>query len=144
MGSDGVDRRDAQPTVDAELVEFTGGHARPFGQNFGADRGRGLAQREGTARSHIRGRLWEIRLKGKAGIARALYRHREGAACGDPQGFHQKTEKTPAGEIDLALPTGKGTEAMTKISELHRGWSKHADYKDAYDALGESSTSLRH
>lgn len=26
---------------------------------------------------------------------------------------------------------------MTKISELHRRWSEDADYKDAYDALGE-------
>ena len=33
--------------------------------------------------------------------------------------------------------TGKATEAMTKISELHRRWSKDADYKKAYDALGE-------
>ena len=26
---------------------------------------------------------------------------------------------------------------MTKISELHRRWSKDRNYKDAYDALGE-------
>jgi transcriptional regulator with XRE-family HTH domain len=26
---------------------------------------------------------------------------------------------------------------MTKISQLHRRWSKDRDYKDAYDALGE-------
>ena len=26
---------------------------------------------------------------------------------------------------------------MTKTSDLHRRWSKDADYKDAYDALGE-------
>jgi hypothetical protein len=26
---------------------------------------------------------------------------------------------------------------MTKISHLHRRWSKDADYKDAYEALGE-------
>ena len=26
---------------------------------------------------------------------------------------------------------------MTKINDLHRRWSKDADYKDAYDALGE-------
>ena len=27
---------------------------------------------------------------------------------------------------------------MTKINELHRRWSKDTDYKDAYDALGET------
>ena len=26
---------------------------------------------------------------------------------------------------------------MTKISELHRRWNRHADYKDAYDTLSE-------
>ena len=26
---------------------------------------------------------------------------------------------------------------MTKISDLHRRWKKDADYKEAYDALGE-------
>ena len=26
---------------------------------------------------------------------------------------------------------------MTKISDLHRRWNKDADYKEAYDALGE-------
>jgi ribosome-binding protein aMBF1 (putative translation factor) len=26
---------------------------------------------------------------------------------------------------------------MTKISDLHRRWSKDADYKDAYHAIGE-------
>jgi ribosome-binding protein aMBF1 (putative translation factor) len=26
---------------------------------------------------------------------------------------------------------------VTKINDLHRRWSKDADYKDAYDALGE-------
>ena len=26
---------------------------------------------------------------------------------------------------------------MTKISDLHRRWSKNADYKDAYGAIGE-------
>ena len=26
---------------------------------------------------------------------------------------------------------------MTRISDLHRRWSKDADYKDGYDALGE-------
>jgi hypothetical protein len=31
----------------------------------------------------------------------------------------------------------QGTEALTKITHLHRRWSKDADYKDAYDALGE-------
>jgi ribosome-binding protein aMBF1 (putative translation factor) len=31
---------------------------------------------------------------------------------------------------------------MTKISALHRRWSKDRDYKDAYDALGEEEFDL--
>lgn len=86
---------------------------------------------------HIRGQLWEIRLKGKAGIARALLRHCERAACGDPEGLHQEDRKDPCGRNRFGATTGEGTEAMTKISELHRRWSRDADYEDAYDALGE-------
>jgi hypothetical protein len=30
---------------------------------------------------------------------------------------------------------------MSRIGELHRRWSKDADYEDAYDGLDEASTS---
>jgi phage-related protein len=43
--------------------------------------------------------------------------------------FIKKTEKTPAGEIDLALQRAKELKPWTKISELHRRWSKDTDYK---------------
>jgi len=57
---------------------------------------------------HIRGPLWEIRLKGKAGIARALYcitvlKQRVVII----RAFIKKTEKSPASEIDLALQRAK-------------------------------------
>jgi ribosome-binding protein aMBF1 (putative translation factor) len=86
---------------------------------------------------HIRGPLWEIRLKGKAGIARALYVTVKEQRVVILRAFTKKTEKTPTGEIDLALQKSQGTETMTKISDLHRRWSKDPDYKRAYGALGE-------
>ena len=52
---------------------------------------------------HIRGQLWEIRLKGKAGIARALYVTAREQRVVILRAFIKKTEKTPTGEIDLAL-----------------------------------------
>jgi phage-related protein len=52
---------------------------------------------------HVRGQLWEIRLKGKAGIARALYVTAKGQRVVILRAFIKKTEKTPVGEIDLAL-----------------------------------------
>jgi phage-related protein len=52
---------------------------------------------------HVRGPLWEIRLKGKAGIARALYVTAKDQRVVIVRAFIKKTEKTPTGEIDLAL-----------------------------------------
>ncbi|HVL68606.1 MAG TPA: type II toxin-antitoxin system RelE/ParE family toxin [Vicinamibacterales bacterium] len=56
---------------------------------------------------HIRGQLWEIRLKGKAGIARALYVTAKEQRVVIVRVFIKKTEKTPTGEIDLALQRAK-------------------------------------
>ncbi len=56
---------------------------------------------------HIRGPLWEIRLKGKAGIARALYITALKQRVVIIRAFIKKTEKTPASEIDLALERAK-------------------------------------
>lgn len=51
---------------------------------------------------HVRGPLWEIRLEGRAGIARALYVTAKEQRVVILRIFIKKTEKTPAGEIDLA------------------------------------------
>lgn len=56
---------------------------------------------------HIRGPLWEIRLKGKAGIARALYITAKEQRVIVLRAFAKKTEKTPAVEIELALQRAK-------------------------------------
>ena len=56
---------------------------------------------------HIRGQLWEIRLKGKAGIARALYVTAKEQRVVIVRAFVKKTEKSPPGEIDLALQRAK-------------------------------------
>ena len=52
---------------------------------------------------HVRGQLWEIRLKGKAGIARALYITAKEQRVVIVRAFIKKTEKIPTREIDLAL-----------------------------------------
>jgi phage-related protein len=56
---------------------------------------------------HIRGQLWEIRLKGKSGIARALYVTAKKQRVVILRAFTKKTEKTPSGAIDLALQRAK-------------------------------------
>ncbi|HUE89849.1 MAG TPA: type II toxin-antitoxin system RelE/ParE family toxin [Vicinamibacterales bacterium] len=49
----------------------------------------------------------EIRLKGKAGIARALYVTAKEQRLVILRAFIKKTEKTPTGEIGLALQRAK-------------------------------------
>lgn len=56
---------------------------------------------------HVRGQLWEIRLKGKAGIARALYITAREQRVVIVRAFIKKTDKTPTNEIDLALQRAK-------------------------------------
>ena len=56
---------------------------------------------------HVRGQLWEIRLKGKAGIARVLYVTAKEQRVVIVRAFIKKTEKTPTAEIDLALQRAK-------------------------------------
>jgi phage-related protein len=56
---------------------------------------------------HMRGPIWEIRLKGKAGIARALYIIAKEKRVVILRAFVKKTEKTPAGEVELALQRTK-------------------------------------
>ena len=56
---------------------------------------------------HLEGPLWEIRLKGKAGISRALYVTRIGQRVIVLRVFVKKTEKTPRREIELAMKRSK-------------------------------------
>jgi phage-related protein len=56
---------------------------------------------------HIEGRLWEIRLTGRDGIARALYLTAIGKRVVIVRVFMKKTQKTPRSEIELALARAK-------------------------------------
>jgi phage-related protein len=51
----------------------------------------------------VEGKLWEMRLHGRAGIARALYFARTGRRLCVVRVFVKKTEKTPRSEIARAL-----------------------------------------
>lgn len=59
---------------------------------------------------HLRGPIWEFRLKGKDGIARALYVTAPRQRVVVLRVFVKKTQKTPNSEIDLALQRMKGLE----------------------------------
>ena len=52
---------------------------------------------------HLVGKLWEMRLTGRDGIARALYVAVEGERVVVLRAFMKKTRKTPRSEIELAM-----------------------------------------
>ena len=52
---------------------------------------------------HLTGALWEMRLRGKDGMARALYVTVRDKRVVVVRAFIKKTQKTPRREIDLAL-----------------------------------------
>ena len=56
---------------------------------------------------HIDGKLWELRMKGKDGIARAFHVTAEPRRVVVVRVFTKKTQKTPKREIELALARAK-------------------------------------
>ncbi|MBL26203.1 MAG: hypothetical protein CMM50_01445 [Rhodospirillaceae bacterium] len=56
---------------------------------------------------HLEGPLWEMRMKGKDGIARAIYVTAHQRRVIVVRAFRKKTQKTPRREIALALERAK-------------------------------------
>lgn len=56
---------------------------------------------------HVRGPLWEMRMKGRDGISRALYVAAAGQRVVVVRVFVKKTRQTPSHEINLALKRAK-------------------------------------
>jgi phage-related protein len=56
---------------------------------------------------HLEGSLWEMRLRGKDGISRALYVTASGRRVVVVRVFIKKTQKTPRREMQMALERAK-------------------------------------
>ena len=56
---------------------------------------------------HLQGPLWEMRMRGRGGISRALYVAARGKRVVIVRAFMKKTQKTPGREIELALSRAK-------------------------------------
>jgi phage-related protein len=67
----------------------------------------GLARVREPHVKHLRESLWEMRMKGKDGISRALYVTAVGRRVVVVRVFIKKTQKTPSREIELALKRAK-------------------------------------
>ena len=64
---------------------------------------KGLPQVKEPYVKHLQGKLWEIRVKGRDGIARGIYVTATGRRVVIVRVFIKKTQKTPRTEINLAL-----------------------------------------
>ena len=67
----------------------------------------GLEQVREPHVKHVRGPLWEMRMKGKDGISRALYVTATGRRVIVVRVFIKKSQKAPSREIALALKRAK-------------------------------------
>ena len=63
----------------------------------------GLEQVREPYVKHLEGPLWEMRMKGRSGIARAAYVTAIGRRVVVVHVFGKKTQKTPRREIEIAL-----------------------------------------
>jgi phage-related protein len=94
-------------TVDAELAELPADMRARLARISELIESVGLPSVKEPHVRHLRGHLWEIRLTGKAGIARALYVTAREQRVVILRAFVKKTEKTPTSDIDLALERAK-------------------------------------
>jgi len=56
---------------------------------------------------HLRGKLWEMRMKGKDGIGRAIYIAADGRRLVVLHAFVKKTQKTPSAALEIAERRGR-------------------------------------
>ncbi len=68
----------------------------------------GLSQVREPHVKHLQGPIWEMRMTGRNGIARALYMTTVGQRVVILRAFVKRTQKTPARELELALRRAEG------------------------------------
>lgn len=88
--------------VDAELEALPADMRAYLQRIVGLIETYGLEQVHGPYIKHLQDRLWEMRLKGRSGIARALYVTAIGKRVVIVRVFTKKTQKTPRKELELA------------------------------------------
>ena len=86
-----------------ELAQLTEEQRAHFMRIRSLIQGHGLERVHHPHVDHLEGRLWEMRLKGPSGVARALYVTRQPQRVVVVRVFVKKTQKTPRHEIKLAL-----------------------------------------
>ncbi len=78
-----------------------------FERIVGLIRSLGLERLREPYVKHLQGKLWEMRMKGKDGIARSFYVAASGKRVVVLRTFVKKARKTPRREIEIALARAK-------------------------------------
>ncbi len=91
------------PVVDAELEALPADQRAKFFWIARLIQEHGLQMVREPYVKYLEQGLWEIRMKGRDGISRALYVVEQGRRVIVVRVFAKKTQKTPRNEIDLAL-----------------------------------------
>ena len=90
-------------TVDRELDALPADMRARFARTCQLIAAVGLERMGAPHVRHLTGPLWEIRLSGRDGIARALYVTAAGRRIVVVRAFVKKTKRTPRQEIEVAL-----------------------------------------
>jgi len=90
-------------TVDAELGALPADMRARFLRIAGLIAEFGLEQVREPHVKHLEGPLWEIRMKGRDGIARAIYVTAREKRVVVVRAFVKKTQRTPRREIAIAM-----------------------------------------
>jgi phage-related protein len=93
--------------VDAEIAALPADQIARFLRIGDMIKSIGLDKVKEPHLKHLEGRLWEMRLKGRDGISRALYVMANPKRVVVVRVFVKKTQKTPRREIELALMRAK-------------------------------------
>ena len=97
----------ANDAAEAEVEELSQDMRASFERIVGMIRANGLERMHEPYVKHIEGKIWEMRLKDRDGIARSLYMAATGRRVAVLRTFIKKTEKTPRREIENALQRAK-------------------------------------
>lgn len=93
--------------VAAELAALPADIRARFSRIVSLIEGHGLERVREPHVKHLKDRIWEMRMSGRDGIARALYVTATGKRVVVVHVFEKKTQKTPRREIEIAEQRAK-------------------------------------
>lgn len=95
------------PVVAAELEALPADMRARFGRVVRLIESHGLERVREPHVKHLRGRIWEMRMSGRDGIARALYVTASARRVVVVHVFEKKSQKTPSRAIEIAEERSK-------------------------------------